>query len=184
MVTYYAQNIEVRYYNAKGAKEPAHVVLANLELTEKTLEYFKKRFGSLEPIMRLSGGAIVPSELESARMKQGVLRSAWRSEPSGLREMFRTLQPFVQIEKGKLLLVPETLWQFIRLSFALDVVNGKAAVCANPDCPAPYFLRTRKGQQFCSHKCAVLINVRRFREYAKVGREVVKKQKAKKRKKG
>lgn len=117
-----------------------------------------------------------------ARMKQALLPSAWRSEPSRLKTIFEALQPFVQVEKGKLLLVPETLRQFIRLSFALDLVSHKAAVCANPDCPAPYFLRTRKGQQFCCHRCAVLINVRRFRKYAKVGREDIKEREAKKRK--
>lgn len=39
-----------------------------------------------------------------------------------------------------------------------------AKICANPDCPHPYFLQKRKGQIYCSHPCAVLINVRRFRE--------------------
>lgn len=51
-----------------------------------------------------------------------------------------------------------------------DMLEKKACVlwslirmCENPDCPTPYFLEARKGQKYCSHKCAVLINVRRFR---------------------
>ena len=52
--------------------------------------------------------------------------------------------------------------------FALqDCAAEKLGVCANPDCPARFFLKVRRGQNFCSHRCAVLINVRRFREREK-----------------
>jgi hypothetical protein len=26
--------------------------------------------------------------------------------------------------------------------------------CGNPDCPAPYFFATKKGQKYCSEECA------------------------------
>jgi hypothetical protein len=33
--------------------------------------------------------------------------------------------------------------------------NGDHALhCPNPDCPAPYFFATKKGQKYCSEKCA------------------------------
>lgn len=59
------------------------------------------------------------------------------------------------------------LWSYIRFAFAYDLAREKAKLCANRDCPTPYFIELRRGQLFCSHKCAVLINVRRFRERAR-----------------
>ena len=31
---------------------------------------------------------------------------------------------------------------------------SKVAVCRNPDCPAPYFLATRRSQKYCTAECA------------------------------
>jgi hypothetical protein len=56
------------------------------------------------------------------------------------------------------------LWRFICFLFWMDFNEGRTAVCRNRECPAPYFLRSRKDKQFCSHACAVAVNVRRFRE--------------------
>lgn len=39
----------------------------------------------------------------------------------------------------------------------------KIKICENPDCPSPQFAQQRRGQKYCTHKCAVLMNVRRFR---------------------
>jgi hypothetical protein len=55
------------------------------------------------------------------------------------------------------------LWDLARLLFLRDFAAGRTKVCANEDCGSRYFLEQRKGQKFCSHNCAVLINVRRFR---------------------
>jgi PAS domain-containing protein len=57
-----------------------------------------------------------------------------------------------------------------RSLFLRDCGAKKTRVCVNPDCPAPYFLQTRKGQKFCTHRCAVLVNVRRFRAGLAAGR--------------
>lgn len=41
------------------------------------------------------------------------------------------------------------LWTFIRLLFFADFSKGKIAVCKNPDCLVPYFVRKRKSQTLC-----------------------------------
>jgi hypothetical protein len=64
---------------------------------------------------------------------------------------------------GKHLAVYE-LWSLIQILFARDWEEKRIKKCGNPDCPAPYFCAVRQGQKFCSQKCAVLINVRHFRE--------------------
>ena len=56
------------------------------------------------------------------------------------------------------------LWNLTRLLFLRDYSAGRTRVCSNPDCSSPYFLQQRRGQKYCTHKCAVLMNVRRFRE--------------------
>ncbi len=33
--------------------------------------------------------------------------------------------------------------------------SNRALHCPNPDCPAPYFLSTKKGQRYCSEQCAI-----------------------------
>ena len=56
------------------------------------------------------------------------------------------------------------LWNLVRFLFLRDYAAGKTRVCANKDCSSPHFLERREGQKYCTHKCAVLMNVRRFRE--------------------
>jgi hypothetical protein len=64
---------------------------------------------------------------------------------------------------GKHLAVYE-MWSLIQIMFARDWEEKLIKKCANPDCLAPYFCAVRRGQKFCSQKCGVLINVRRFRQ--------------------
>lgn len=55
------------------------------------------------------------------------------------------------------------VWSFMRLAFMRDYSTGQTKVCANPDCKTPFFLQSKKGQQFCSHSCASITGVRRWR---------------------
>ena len=41
------------------------------------------------------------------------------------------------------------LWTFIRLRFLADFAEAKIAVCANPNCLVPYFVKKRKSQKLC-----------------------------------
>jgi hypothetical protein len=50
------------------------------------------------------------------------------------------------LETGKgVALETKSLWRFICLLF----LDSNPGFCANPDCPAPYFLKHRKTQKFC-----------------------------------
>ena len=118
-------------------------------------------------------------ELGRARKMQELLRQSWRGERFAIVElehdlMVQGLKPWFgvtdQLFKWKdapsdaLTLWADDMWTVVRMAFLMDYKVGRAKICANPDCPTPYFVESRKGQEFCSHKCAVLINVRRFRE--------------------
>ena len=63
-------------------------------------------------------------------------------------------------------LYAQDMWTFIRVAFVRDLFLKRPRICANQayGCPSPYFLESRKGQTFCCHRCAVQMNVRRFRE--------------------
>jgi hypothetical protein len=41
------------------------------------------------------------------------------------------------------------LWTFIRFLFLADLSEGKSAVCKNPNCLVPYFVKKRKNQTLC-----------------------------------
>jgi hypothetical protein len=122
--------------------------------------------------------AFVP-DLNRALGMQGLLRHAWRGErfaivelehelmQKGLRPWFGVTDQILELKDSphdSLTLWADDIWTVVRAAFLMDYKVGRAKVCTNPDCPTPYFVESRKGQEFCSHKCAVLINVRRFRE--------------------
>lgn len=116
------------------------------------------------------------ADLERVTEMQRLLRNAWRNDSDAIVKiepgMSATLWFGVTERRlglkdapaDALTIFVDDFWHFIRAAFLIDYKAGRTAVCKNPDCPAPYFLRSRKGQEFCTHKCAVLINVRRFRE--------------------
>jgi hypothetical protein len=53
------------------------------------------------------------------------------------------------ISAGGVELRTNNLWSFICLLFLSDYARGKPAKCANPECPAPYFLKKRITQKYC-----------------------------------
>ena len=155
-------------------KQPPHEYLAALSVgkqkaenvseqeAEKAVLYFVRRFGPLAA--RASGGMIwidVPAFLAA----QKLLQEAWRGDGEALDAIAVGLTDELELEAHTqgLELQVRDLWTLIRVLFLRDHASGKTKVCANPDCSARSFLQARKGQKYCSHGCAVLVNVRRFR---------------------
>ena len=93
---------------------------------------------------------------EGTASKGYSLPTSWwdSSDPLGAR--LRVRISAIEIE-------PQHLWDFTRLLFMRDYLVGDIGVCENPDCVTRYFVKKRKGQVYCCHKCAVLMNVRAFR---------------------
>ena len=143
--------------------------------------------GALQPSY-LGNPALWNLYYEFAQKQQRVLREAWKGERDALSEIapgnigppeldldddedvgFIMGRVRLQIDIGPngIDLRAMDLWSYIRFAFLFDYQKGKTKICANQDCSTPYFLEARRGQQYCSHECAVLINVRRFRARAK-----------------
>jgi hypothetical protein len=118
---------------------------------------------------------------------QDVLRKAWAKDPDALGRLVEgeperptgrkisfgssNLPAYHSSEQFHLLITPagleieaDDIWSFTRLAFLRDYNLEKTQICANPQCKTPYFLQSKRGQIYCSHRCAVAANVRRFRE--------------------
>ena len=146
-------------------REPVHEVLANLMLDAGSLYAFTKRWGFLEGYVDAKKGRF-RTRAEHIQPRQDLLRKGWRSEGGAIQEMAEDIKARVDVKPTGVEIAVLDLWNLIRLLFLRDHSAGRTKVCANKDCLSPYFLEQRKGQKFCSHKCAVLLNVRRFRERA------------------
>jgi hypothetical protein len=145
-------------------KDAPHVALANLRDEPEAVLRFTRTYGVLGrkgKARTISVGRVLELRNE--------LRDAWEG---------KSYFPFVTVTQTTVRIWPNVapnlragmeivvsdLGTLIGMMFAKDLWEGRAKKCENPDCPAPYFRAVRKGQKFCSQKCAVLINVRRFRE--------------------
>jgi hypothetical protein len=175
MKSYYAMKAVIRYYGAPLKQkwpDAPHVAFANLRLDEASLRMFTKRYGPLhdpEP------------DLDVAIDMQRALRSAWEHDETAILGLERTvmqhgLRPWFGITKTLRDLMDDptpsdalTLWakdmgMLVRMAFLMDLKQHRTKVCWSPDCPTPYFVQRRKGQGYCSQKCAVLVAVHNFRK--------------------
>lgn len=162
-----------RLFDIRRWEEPPHVALANLLPETQALARFVKAYGSVSD--RSYGGDAYTTIAETQRF-QSELRNAWKGKIEVLELMLVNLPVWLEVGKAglsvKLREAQSLLWTLIRLLFLQDYFSGRAKICANPNCKTPYFLAVRKGQRFCTHKCAVLINVHHFREREAQQRDV------------
>ena len=154
-------------FDLRRWKEPPHVQLANLpsdanrHLDPAALLAFTRRYGVVSG--RHDAGIRVVS-IDDVQRFQKYLRDAWEGDEKVFDQMRVDEMGQLRLHPRGAEIAVNDLWTLIRVMFLRDWLDGRAKVCGNPDCPAKYFLAVRKGQKFCGHRCAVLINVRRFRE--------------------
>jgi len=144
-------------------KDPPHVALANLRLDPAAALRFTRIYGVLS--LHYKGEATSVSVGDVFRFRD-YLQRAWQHDEIFLK-MLNDPHPTearLWVRPAGMEIVIEDLWTLIRVLFSRDSWAGRAKKCTSPDCPAPFFLAVRKGQKFCSQRCAVLVNVRRFRE--------------------
>jgi hypothetical protein len=157
----------------------------DLRADGKAVELFVRRYGLLtgERKVHSSGVEFVaapyveepPGQPVAAVYRQGIavlsaaladLRRAWTGEPFSLElissDAAKTFSLNLDDPKG-VGIITTHLWNFICFLFMYDYRAGKIAKCANPDCPAPYFLKRRQTQKICeSGECVALAQ----RQYA------------------
>lgn len=153
-------------------KEPAHEALANLSPDVGSLYAFTKMWGFLTGDVDPLTGEVV-SRLQQIAPIQKLLRRAWSGDSNAIKAIAKDVKARLDVRAKGIDIAVVDLWNLVRLLFLLDYWEGKTKICANPDCSSRYFLEQRKGQQYCSHKCAVLMNVRRFRQRQTVRQQSV-----------
>jgi hypothetical protein len=170
-------------------KVPPTVALANLGTSPQAVASFVRKYGTLTitdytaMIVTDSGNKQSDGELLEAEAganayvnsgvvnaAQNILCLAWRGDRVALGKIeegasqtsLRVIPSLVR--DPEMVLEATDLWQFICCTFAIDYIEGRTSVCANADCSTPYYVKKRKDQQYCSHRCAVAVNVQRFRD--------------------
>jgi len=90
-------------------------------------------------------------EALAAADRQDLLRYAWRTtDPRALEEIERRMDGIkYEFERGRLQVKVKNVWSLICFLFLQDHGAGKIAVCENPDCPTPYFVKKRSTQKVC-----------------------------------
>jgi len=140
-------------------KDPPHVALANLRDEPEAVLRFVRTYGLLARDKRRA----VP--VREVLEHRDSLRRGWEGNTF---EFFAFPAwhgaTLCGLQGGGFLISIDALWPLIQVMFMQDWKEQRIKKCENPDCPAPYFRTVRKGQKFCSQKCGVLINVRRFRQ--------------------
>ncbi|MFZ0981225.1 MAG: hypothetical protein WAN23_17620, partial [Candidatus Acidiferrales bacterium] len=173
-----------RTAKASRWSDPPHVEFANLGYTEtggvappEKIRQFLKSYGGgfgLDDVTTESGEPlhIVVSQFQSDQWR---IREAWRrrdhslyTELGGGDSMGYDVMPVAwDARRGRLSFRPVGIKLFMKILLARDISNGTARICANPGCPTPFFVAKRRDAKFCSHQCAVSVNVKNFRQRQK-----------------
>ena len=173
MQSHYAVTSEIRYYGLGGKgfdfsrwKDAPHVALANLRDDPKAVLQFTRTYGALgryESVLGLNKRKTDP--VREVLLYREHLRRAWEGDTFTFFAFPAwNGATLCGMAAGGFLITINDLWPLIQVMFIQDWTEKRIKKCGNPDCPAPYFCAVRRGQKFCSQKCAVLINVRHFRE--------------------
>lgn len=81
-----------------------------------------------------------------------VLRRAWIGDSCSLNIVELLAQMNAKItatENGRIELVIDDTLGAASILFLREFAAGRLGMCANPQCPSPYFVRSRRTQKFC-----------------------------------
>ena len=83
----------------------------------------------------------------------GLLKYVWKSgDELAIRAIAKSIEPKLQphVENdGGITIHAEDAWTFVCILILRDHAAGKTALCANPECSAPFFVKSRKTQKIC-----------------------------------
>jgi hypothetical protein len=161
-------NITVTLRSWQKSSEPPHEALANLRDDAQAQWMFYERWGLVYPNQAAIESApslpanpsiemirSVMPELppDHAIALRDLLRKAWRGDFDSIDLIERSIrEPSVHrwvFERRTIELVPGDLWTLICVLFLWDRERRRLAICANPDCISPYFIKKRKTQKYC-----------------------------------
>jgi transcriptional regulator of nitric oxide reductase len=145
----------------RGGEQP-HEALANLRSDEKAVKAFAARWGELLAKGKAKSlnlqvrhgqvdlfGEYISPELEL----RDRVRDAWRGEKTAVQyihdSVARYMKTVWEFHREQIQVAADDLWSTICLLFLQDRASRKIAICANPDCQSPYFIKKRATQKYC-----------------------------------
>ena len=128
-----------------AGKEAPHEAFANVGDTPAAWETFRKLWG---PLIVAADPEFLPID---ARLGfQDNLQAAWREDEKALAVFHQSEIPvIIKPTKRRIEIEPTELLHTINLLFLRDFWAGKIGICANKDCPNPYYIKKRKTQKYC-----------------------------------
>jgi hypothetical protein len=141
--------------------EQLHEAFVNMDGTPEAVRTFQRRWQPLFDGEIIPDDSLVLAERDKLRL---VWKAAWEIEEhkSSLARDSRTayeravdevvpkeLATHFAIEGKRIVLAPHSIWDAINLLFHRDRLEHRLAICANPKCLNPYFVRKRKTQIYC-----------------------------------
>jgi len=161
--------------------DPPHVALANLGYenpkhlaTVEQARWFVTRYGpplSDEHTMFIPGGwDTFEISVGEFNQRQDQLRYAWKNRDAkpllfgwGFENADLFYLPARWTPKG-VELCPAECWTYMQLLLTRDIVEGRARICAKPDCITPFFVAKRNNRKYCyDSDCANNMAQRNFR---------------------
>ena len=141
-------------------------------------------FGQLDPAERMPPN--IPKRFLPTWQRRQVLREIWSGNSKRLTDVLLPSPdeaqcypdpdypwpPQLKVDwlRGEFVYIPRS--EFEEAVYKLFRSSALAKVCANPDCPSPYFIAKRTTQRFCTEKCSgVLQRAHKLRWWKQHGKE-------------
>jgi hypothetical protein len=103
-------------------------------------------------------GKTVYDDVPEILRLRNLLRDAWRGGPTANQSVAdlmglhsEVLSVYSDWQRASIVFLPRNEMQ--AACYALLLHSNRARFCANPDCPAPYFIAKRTTQRYCSPDC-------------------------------
>ena len=144
---------------APKSGEPPHAELANVAGDAASTWAFFDRWGPLhaenltspEQAERLRAAGVECPFISSEQRDH--LRKAWEGDSNSLDYIRLSAGQYMKFDwrfnDRDIELVPHDLWSTVCLLFLRDQAANRIAICENPDCYSPYFVKRRSSQKFC-----------------------------------
>jgi hypothetical protein len=150
-------SITVYLQTGKTAKQQPHEAFANL--ADDGAANFSREWGPISTMPMV----------EQAKLGwRDILRTAWDRDVEAVKEVQgwvnRYMVTSLKFSDGRIVMESDHLLGTIYLLFLRDHLSGRTAICANPDCEQPYFIKHRATQKFCECSACAAYGQR---EYAK-----------------
>jgi hypothetical protein len=130
--------------NQDAAGEQPHVAYANLRDDKAAYVHFVHRWGRPVGVKVSMRGRV-----EKRDWPNDDLKRAWGGDRASLDRLPKQLHATFGVTGRHIEIVRSNLVSAIVLLFLRDHAACKTAICANPSCPNPYFIRKRKTQKYC-----------------------------------